>query len=200
MANIKPTKKRFSYSEIYGIAVKAFRSIRHLKKGQETGQMDDKFKERIMLAVTSVNECAMCSYVHTEMALKSGLPLEDIKAFIDGEFPNVPDDQVKAIVFAQHYADMRGNPKRDMVEELLNEYGFEKACIILGVIRVIMFGNSAGIIIGSFKDRLKGGKTDPRSGVFYELMFFILMMPMVILAGLEALACDLFRVPFIKMK
>ena len=200
MAGIKPSKKRFSYCEIYGIAVKAFRGIKYLRRGKKTGLMDDKFKERIMLAVTSVNECAMCSYVHTEAALKSGLEIDDIKAYISGEFPNVPDDEVKAVVFAQHYADMRGKPKYDMLDELFKEYGEEKSKIILGAIRVIMLGNSSGIIIGSFKDRLKGGKPDVRSSLPYELVFLVIMLPMFLLAALQALLCGLLGVPFVKRK
>ncbi|WP_256205872.1 carboxymuconolactone decarboxylase family protein [Carnobacterium iners] len=35
--------------------------------------------ERIMLAVTQVNGCSVCSYTHTKMALEVGMKSEKIK-------------------------------------------------------------------------------------------------------------------------
>ncbi|WP_085558880.1 carboxymuconolactone decarboxylase family protein [Carnobacterium iners] len=37
------------------------------------------FMERIMLAVTQVNGCSVCSYTHTKMALEVGMKSEKIK-------------------------------------------------------------------------------------------------------------------------
>ena len=197
MSKAKYGKKIFSIFEIYNIAVKAFRSIKYLKRGKKSGIFDDKFQERIMLAVTNVNKCAMCSYAHTEMALKAGLNQEEINAFVEGDFPDIPDEQVKAVLFGQHYADMRGKPKREMWDEILKEYGKNLSYCILAAIRIMMFGNAIGIVIGSIRNRFKGKKGDPRSNVFYEIMFVLLLLPILLISPLQALVMDLFRMPVI---
>lgn len=197
MKKFKPGKKLFSIYEIYIIAVKAFRSIKFLKRGKKAGIFDDKFQERIMLAVTNVNKCAMCSYAHTEMALKAGLAQEEINAFVEGDFPDIPDEQVKAVLFGQHYADMRGKPKRAMWEEILKVYGKDLSYCILAAIRIMMFGNAIGIVIGSIRSRFKGKKGDPRSNVFYEIMFVLLLIPILLISPLQALLMDLFGMPVI---
>ena len=41
-------------------------------------QLSEHFIERIMLAVTEVNGCAVWSYAHTKMALEAGMTNEEI--------------------------------------------------------------------------------------------------------------------------
>ena len=116
---IKTGKKLYSVPEIYGIAVKAFRSMGTLRRGRKSGMLTEQLQERIMLAVTAVNDCPMCSYAHTELALKAGLDPEEIRMFVSGDFPDLPDDEIKAVLFAQHYADRRGKPAAGAWSELV---------------------------------------------------------------------------------
>ena len=55
--------------------------------------MNFKFKERTMLAVTEVNGCIMCSYVHTKLSLKAGLSNEDIKEILAGDLDGIPANE-----------------------------------------------------------------------------------------------------------
>ena len=66
-------KQRYNLKEAYGILVDAIRAMPKLKKEAAAGVLDQAFKERIMLAVTEVNGCAMWSYSHTQMGLQAGL-------------------------------------------------------------------------------------------------------------------------------
>lgn len=193
-------KKLFSIFEIYVISFKAFRGFKYLRQGRKTNIFDEKFQERIMLAVTSVNSCALCSYAHAEMALKAGISNEEIKSFVEGEFPEIPAGEVKAVLFAQHYADVRGRIDRESWEEIIKEYGLERAKCILAATRSMMWGNAVGIPIGSIGNRLKGKKGDGRSTVLYEVIFTITLFPILLLSFLQALLFDLFRVPFIKFR
>lgn len=193
-------KKLFSILEIYSIAVKAFRSFKHVKKGRKTNLCDEKFQERIMLAVTAVNKCAMCSYAHTEMALKAGMSNEEIKSFVAGEFPNIPAEEVKAVLFAQHYADIRGKLDRNSWKAIVKEYGLNKAECILGIVRIMMFGNALGIVIGSIRNRLTGKKGDSRSSVPYEIIFTITILPVFLFSFLQALLLNLLKTPIIKFR
>lgn len=178
--------------------MKAFRGVRDLKRGRRSGIFDLKLQERIMLAVTGVNKCALCSYAHASMALEAGLPDEEIRALAAGDVPDVPADEAKAVLFAQHYADSRGRPDEKAWNAVVEEYGIGKALCVLAAARMIMFGNATGIILGSIRTRLKTGHGDPRCGFLYELLFVLSVFPMVLAAILEAAVLNLFGARAIK--
>lgn len=120
----------------------------------KTKQLDKQFIERIMLAVSQVNGCSICSYEHTKIAFKAGISQDEIDELLNGTCDNIPDDQKLAVIFAQHYAYTRGNPEDNALFKLRAYYGREKAQAIIKVIDIIMFGNSYGIAWLNFKDRV----------------------------------------------
>lgn len=90
--------------ESYRIAFNAFRSMGHLRRSKHDGDLEGAFIERIMLAVTEVNGCPLCSYAHTRMALESGMSMEEIQQMLGGSVDAVPGERLVAVLFAQHYA------------------------------------------------------------------------------------------------
>ena len=179
-------RKLFSTSEIYQNIYKAIVSRKDYNKAIKNNLMSNQFKERIMLAVTEVNKCDMCTYAHTKAALESGMSNEEIQKILIGDLKYAPEDEVKGILFAQHYADFRGEPDKDIWVSLVKEYGMEKSLGILGVIRKIMLGNSIGIPLGSLKGRFKG-QSDPRSSLGYELLVLLLTGPLFIVAMISSM-------------
>ena len=190
-------KKLCSVWELFQIMTLAFRSIPLLMSAKKAGKMNEAFLERIMLAVTEVNGCAMCSYYHTRVALEAGFTAEEIRALLGGSFADVPEQELSGVLFAQHSADLRGKPSRDSWEKIIAEYGEIGARGILAVTRMIMMGNAIGIPSGSFLLRFRG-KPDPRSNLFYELLMMLAMVIYLPLAGISALALNLLKVPIIK--
>lgn len=190
-------RKLFSFPEIYIISVKAFRSMGPFRNAAEKGLVSAQLRERIMLAVTAVNGCEVCSYFHTGEALKAGLDNSEIRAFISGEFPDIPEDEAAAVLFAQYYADKRGKVEKETWQSLVDRYGTEKACAVLAAARVIMFGNAAGIPFSSLRGRFRDRKKDSRSTLFYELSFAVLCLPLFIAAGLHALLAGVLRRPLL---
>ena len=179
----KTGKKLYSVPEIYGIAVKAFRSAGDLRRAKKSGVLTEALQERVMLAVTSVNQCAMCSYAHTGMALKAGLSDREIQSFVTGEFPAVPAREGKAVLFGQYYAETRGRPEKAVWDELVLTYGPDAAAGILAAARMIMMGNAMGIVFGSVSGRLHGRGGDERSSVPYELAVIVSLLPVMLLAA-----------------
>lgn len=182
-------RKLYSFSEIYTILYKGIRTAPYLSKAKKIGVLDTDFVERIMLAVTEVNGCAICSYAHTKMALEVGMSNEEIQKMLSGVITDVPDNQVQGIMFAQHYADSRGNPSKEAWDRIIKIYHQEKSLGILGAIRIIMMGNALGIPWSSFLGRIKG-KPDERSTFTYEIggiIFGILLIPIAIVHSLIAL-------------
>ena len=105
-------KKLYSLTEFYWIMYLAFFSIYDLIQVKKKGLLSPHFMERIMLAVTQVNGCRVCSYAHTKMALEVGMKSEEIKNILAGVSDDIPEEEQSAILFSQHYADSRGNPSQ----------------------------------------------------------------------------------------
>src|SRR5690606_20160255 len=143
------------------------------------------FVERLQLAVTEVNGCAACSYAHTYMALKQGMSSEEINSFLSGDGTFINQDEAKAIIFAQHYADTRGFPKKDAYDSLVDEYGKLKVEIIISAIQLMHAGNIYGIPYSALISRLKG-KPYKDSSLIYEIGMHIgglILFPIALIDG-----------------
>jgi len=187
-------KKLYSIAETYRIIVSAMRSIPGLKRARRSGEMTTPFMERVMLAVTEVNGCALCSYYHTRVSLENGMSAEEIKGMLGGEFADVPEVELPAVLFAQHYADTRGKPSKQAWERILVVYGETGAYGILAATRMIMMGNVFGIVWGSFFNRFRG-KADARSNLGYELAQLLCTVPLVLAGMIHAGILRLMKKP-----
>lgn len=122
------------------------------------GQISPEFRERIMLAVTSVNVCRYCSFMHTLLARKEGLPSEEVRELLEGAVGPAPDEETEALLFAQHWAETRGVPELEARQKLVDTYGEDKARAIEVAIRAIMFGNYTGNTLDALLFTLSRGR------------------------------------------
>ncbi len=189
-------KKLFSIVEFYWIMTLAFRSVPLLKRAKAAGKMNHAFLERIMLAVTEVNGCAMCSYYHTKVALEAGFSEVEIRNMLGGTFSDVPAGELSGVLFAQHYADTRGKPSPESWRRLVEVYDETGASGVLAVTRMIMLGNAVGIPAGSFLNRFRK-RPDPRSNLFYEIAMLFALIVYIPFAGVTALILNLLRAPIL---
>lgn len=189
-------KKLYSIKESYWISYNGIRTMKYMLKAKKNNELNSKFIERIMLAVTEVNDCAVCSYAHTKRALESGMSSEEIQKLLSGIMDDIPDEEVAAVMFAQHYADTRGNPTPESWQRIVEVYGISRARGILGSIRTIMIGNTYGIAGSSFFNRLKG-KSDPRSSLPYEMSMILSAVVVIPISVIHSLISDLFKKPVI---
>jgi AhpD family alkylhydroperoxidase len=191
-------KKLYSVKEYYWILYSGIRTVKYTLKAKKNKQLSPKFIERLMLAVTEVNNCSICSLTHTKMALHSGMDHEEIQNMLSGVIDDVPAEETAAVLFAQHYADTRGNPTLESWERIIEVYGISKAKGILGSVRAMMIGNTFGIPWSSFFNRLRG-KPDERSSLPYEISM-ILGTILIPISCIHALISDLFKIPIISLK
>lgn len=178
-------KRKFSFWEMYCAFVFTPRAMSKLIGNKKSKLVDKHFVERLQLAVTEVNGCAACSYGHTKMALRQGMSNEEISSFLSGGDNFIKLEEAKAIMFAQHFADSRGCPKKYAYDSIIKEYGEEKAQIILSATQMMIAGNMYGIPLSAFQSRLKG-KSYKDSSLFYELGMEIaglLCLPIAIVHG-----------------
>lgn len=189
-------RKLYSVSESYWIFYNGLRTMKYMLKAKRNEELSSKFIERIMLAVTEVNDCLICSYAHTKRALESGMTNEEIQKILAGVTEDVPADEVAAVMFAQHYADTRGHPTKESWQRIVETYGNSRAIGILGSIRTIMIGNTYGIPWTSFFNRFRG-KSDPRSTVSYEVSMILSSIVFAPVSLIHALISDLLGKPII---
>lgn len=102
------------------------------------------FRERLMLAVTTVNGCRYCSYEHARQALAHGIPADEIAALCDGIVDHCPPDELAALLYAQHWAEKDAAPDPAARQRVIEVYGEGLVHEIEMVLRVIRFGNLAG--------------------------------------------------------
>lgn len=141
------------------------------------------FKERIMLAVTQVNGCRYCSFAHTRQALEAGVPVEHIRQLASGEWKNLPEDELIALNYAQHYAESRGNPDDAAWQKLIQFYGIDGARDILAFIQMITVTNLMGNTFDAFWSRFIG-KPSQYSSIWQELgvlLGCVVIIPIAIL-------------------
>ncbi len=187
-------KKIYSHREGYVALYKGLHTLPHLVKNARKKLLSRQFIERIMLAVTEVNGCEVCAYGHTKMALEHGMSHEEIGRILSGDTSSIDEDELVAVMFAQHYADTRGNPSAGSWERVIDHYEKEKALVILSATRMIMIGNIFGIPLSALLRRLKRKKV-LKTNPFYEITMLLGLLILGPVAAVHAFVLILLRVP-----
>ena len=140
------------------------------------------FSESVSLAISQVNGCKLCSYTHAKNALKSGMNEEEVEFLLSGGFDNAPKEQLEALLFAQHYADTKGNPDPDVKQKLADAYGEEKTKDIMASILMMNLTNLHGNTMEALGLRFKGKAVD-YSSFWQEIAVtinFFKVMPVIL--------------------
>jgi AhpD family alkylhydroperoxidase len=133
-------------------------NARKLRPAPPGGRLDPAFRERLMLAVTAVNRCRYCAYVHGQAAVQAGLSREETRRLLSGVVGDCPDEDIPALAYAQHWAEADGNPEPEAQQELAACYGVETAEQIEIALRMIRVGNLAGNTFDALLYFLSGGR------------------------------------------
>jgi AhpD family alkylhydroperoxidase len=192
-------KKIYSHSEFYKSLYEAVRSVRHLAWARRKELLSQSAIERIMLAVTEVNGCEVCSYAHTKMALEKGMSAKEISDLLSGNADSVPEDEAIAVFFAQHYADRRGNPTEESWQRLIDQYGDAASKGILGAARIMTAANIHGIALSAMARRLKGSPVS-KTGLIYEVSIILSIIAYLPAAVILAVLADLRKVPLLNFR
>ena len=167
-------KRIYSVSSFKESLYEIIEHMPELKKASRQGLLDQQFIERLMLAVTQVNGCRYCMYGHTKAAFQAGVPEEDIKNLAAGIVDNCPEDEIPALLYAQHFAETKSKPDSEMNEHIIRIYGTEIHMAILAYLRMITMGNLLGNTFDAILSRFKG-KPAPESSFINEIGVFLSM-------------------------
>jgi AhpD family alkylhydroperoxidase len=133
--------------------------FRRIQKMMKKGAfLDPDFRERLMLAVTRVNDCRHCIRFHRKLALQEGLEESEVTQFLAGEYDHCPEEERPAVLFAEQWAENGGKADADQVEELQALYGADTASAIQFALRTIRMGNLAGNSIDALLYKVSRGK------------------------------------------
>lgn len=191
-------KRKFSLCELYRALIYLPGALSKMMGNKKTKLVAEHFVERLQLAVTEVNGCAACSYQHTKMALRQGMSNEEISSFLSGGDSFIKPEEAKAIMFAQHFADSRGYPKKYTYDSVVEEYGNEKARIILSAVQVMIAGNMYGIPYSAFLSRRRG-KPFKDSTLFYEIGMLIAGIFCLPFALVHGMLRQLLGLPYMRL-
>ncbi|RLM56707.1 carboxymuconolactone decarboxylase family protein [Halobellus sp. Atlit-31R] len=148
------TKKRYTPRTFAAGTVQFVHNLPRLVRAKRADRVSDQFAEKIMLAVTAVNECQYCTRYHTDLAESTGVDEETIDRILESDIDGaVADAERTALLFAQAYAEADEDPDPEAVAELRTEYGPETAADVTAFVRAIYFGN----LLGNSYDALKFG-------------------------------------------
>lgn len=179
-------KRLYSLREFYTFLKDGMRSLHIFLGAKIRGTISQGFINRIMLAVTEVNGCEICSYFHTANALKEGMSEEAIHNMLCGNTDAIPVEESVGIYFVQHYAESKGRPDSDALKRLAETYDKKKASSIIAAARMIMIGNTHGIAAGALWHRITGRPVE-KSSLWYELRLTFGIIPLFPAACIHAL-------------
>ncbi len=120
------------------------RQRQRLRRAMRGRLLSPQFRERLMMAVTAVNQCRYCSYFHARESLRVGLPPEEVRSLLEGNLHHAPEEELPALLYAQHWAESNGAPDAAARQQLQQTYGPERAEAIETVLRLIRTGNLLG--------------------------------------------------------
>lgn len=139
-------------------------------------RVNPSFAEKIMLALTAVNDCRYCSYVHARMARRSEVSKLQVERLLSGQSVGFAEKEAEALAFARHYAQTGGHPDPETWRDLRGYYGLAVARDILSYVRLIYFANLSGNAVDAFLSRVEG-RPAPGSNALSEACLFVLLAP-----------------------
>lgn len=130
---------------------------KQIKSAMRDSDISSAFRERLMLAVTSVNDCRYCSYYHTQLALQEGISAEEAAKLLEGSVENCPSEEAAALLYAQHWAESDGNPDSEAVHRIIENYGEKTLHDIDMLLHMIRMGNYSGNAVDMIRAKMPFG-------------------------------------------
>jgi AhpD family alkylhydroperoxidase len=98
-----------------------------MSRSKRNGELNTELIEKVMLTVTEINGCEVCSVFHNRVAEKEEIKEEDIQVLFVADFEEIPQDEAPAILFARRYAASSGKASEHSWKSLIQSYGESKA-------------------------------------------------------------------------
>ncbi|MFP5382953.1 MAG: carboxymuconolactone decarboxylase family protein [Gammaproteobacteria bacterium] len=154
-------RRTFTLPLLARSAAAALKSSPTLLKALRQPATSPALREKVMLAVTAVNDCRYCSWVHTGLALQNDVDLDDLQHVLDaGTFGQLDEREAVAILYGKHFADTVREPDAEAERALARAWSPEERAEIMAYIHAIYFANLAGNSADAWLARLRGAQVE----------------------------------------
>ena len=121
------------------------------------GRLDDALRERVMVAVSRVNACRGCTFVHTRWALRSGVTANELDAIGLDELGRLDRRSRAAIVYATTLAETRfqGSPPPEIAAAVAAELTPAELEAVEAIARMMALANLTASTAEALRGRLR---------------------------------------------
>lgn len=170
----KPFYKRYFHTpkDFFKEVRKSSYYRKKIKNIDKKNKIQPDFAEKIMLAVTGVNDCVYCSYRHTKTALEKGVKIKEIQDILKCEFGNFPEKESIALLYAQHWTENAGNPDTNARKRMIEFYGEKKTEYIEFYMQMVNMGNIIANTVEAYKNNII-----PETGKMKFFFVYLLCAP-----------------------
>jgi len=139
--------------DVVGVA----RRARPLATAYTRAGLDPALRERVMVAVSRVNSCRGCTYVHERWAGRAGVTAEDLQAIGLGELANLDERSRAAVAYAAALAEarFRGPIAPDLAAGASEHLTPGELAAVDAVARMMALANLSSNTIEELVDRAK---------------------------------------------
>ncbi len=161
----RPTSTHSFRRRHYQSAAQLWRDLRQLAAllTQPHETVGPALRERLMLVVTSVNQCRYCAAFHTRAAQISGITSGEIALLLGGKLQHASASELPALLYARAWAEANGAPDLSLHAQLVTIYRPELVAGIELVLRAIRIGNLLGNTWDYLLFRLAGNRMGAHS-------------------------------------
>ena len=177
-------KRTFSLSELGASLGAAALSLPVLVPALIRPRLSPALREEIMLGVTRVNDCRYCSWVHTGLALETGVDMDNLEMLLGKTLDNCDEREAVAVLFGKHFADSARRPSKAAQEKLAEHFCAAERREVYAYIHAIYFANLTGNSVDAVLARLRG--RDVEGSAWVQLLAASLGAPIMTLIWLNS--------------
>jgi AhpD family alkylhydroperoxidase len=119
------------------------------------GRLDPELRERVMVAVSRVNACQGCTFVHEHWALRSGVSSDELATIGLGDLTRLDDRSRAAVLFATARAEsrFRGPVPSGVAAEAASQLNPRELVAVEAVARAMAVANLSVSSVAAVRDR-----------------------------------------------
>lgn len=134
--------------------------------------LDPLFRENLIIAFSSTNNCGLCMKVHTAWGMSLGLDKDGLEKLVRLEKDDFPEKEWLAFNYARKFAALRGRePKGPMIFAYMTEYSKSERAYHKKILAMMRLANySSNFFLGlPFRESLEPGRDFSRMGLLKRL-------------------------------
>jgi len=114
------------------------------------------FREKLILAITGINNCAHFSFLHTRIAIENGVKISEVKRLLEGNLGTFPADEAAVLLYARHWTETKGNVSLKERRRIIALFGSRETRLLESIIMDAHFSNMCSNTVIAYKEKIPG--------------------------------------------